>query len=76
MAIWDSDAGVLWRDQVRKWVRRSVIEIAFQNKCSDRSMEVKLAALLENYDRQTDQPTNRTDRLGQKEIYYQQIESL
>ena len=29
------------------------------NKCSDRSMEVKLSALLGNYDKQTDQPTDR-----------------
>ena len=47
-------------------MRRSVIEIAFQNKCSDRSMEVKLAALLENYDRQTDQPTGLIDWVKRK----------
>ena len=29
------------------------------NKCSDRSMKVKLIALLDNYDRQTDQPTTK-----------------
>ena len=34
-----------------------VIEYATENKCSDRSMEVKLPALLENY-RPTDQRTD------------------
>ena len=29
------------------------------NKFSDRNMEVKLTAFLRNYDRPTDQPTNR-----------------
>ena len=34
-----------------------------KNKCFDRSMEVKLPALLGNYDRQTNRPTTRrTDR--------------
>ena len=42
------------------------------NKCSDRSMEVKLPALLRNYDQQTDRPTNQptrcTDRQGHREV--------
>ena len=33
------------------------------NKCSDRSMEVKLPALLGNYDRQTNQPADRPTNL-------------
>ena len=44
-----------------------VIEYATENKCSDRSMEVKLPALLESYDRQTNRPTvKRTDGLNRK----------
>ena len=35
------------------------------NKCSDRSMEVKLSALLENYDRLTEQPTDQSTEDGQ-----------
>ena len=37
-----------------------LIEILNQavNKCSDRSMEVKLPALIGNYDRKTNQQTN------------------
>ena len=43
------------------------------NKCSDRSMEVKLPALLGNYDRQTNQPADRptnqrTDRQVHREV--------
>ena len=34
------------------------------NKCSDRSMEVLLPALLGNYDRPTDQPTDRRGHRG------------
>ena len=33
--------------------------ILTKNKCSNRSMEVKPSALLENYDRLTDQPGYR-----------------
>ena len=33
--------------------------VDLRNKCSDRSMEVKLSTLLGNYDRPTDQPTNQ-----------------
>ena len=47
---------------------RCYIQSSFNNKCSDKSMEVRLSALLGNYDRPTDQsadqPTNgRTDRV-------------
>ena len=37
---------------------RSQICFCKFNKCSDRSMEVKLPALLGNYERQTDRPTD------------------
>ena len=46
-----------------------------ENKCSDRSIEVKLPARLGNYDKQTDQPTDRptterrrTDRRAHREV--------
>ena len=43
-----------------------------KNKCSDRSMEVKLPVLLGNFDRPTYQPTNRptdaTDKPGHGEV--------
>ena len=35
------------------------VDVLVMNKCSDRSMEVELPVLVENYDRPTDQPTNR-----------------
>ena len=38
-------------------VKCKVLQI---NKCSARSMEVKLSALLENYDRLTEQPTDQS----------------
>ena len=33
----------------------------YTNKCSDRSIEVKLPSLLRNYDRQANRPTDQTD---------------
>ena len=41
-----------------------------KNKCSDRSMEVKLPALLGNYDRPTDR---RTDRVKGTKVKRQSI---
>ena len=42
------------------------------NKCSDRSMEVKLSALLGNYDRKYDRQTNRpTDLLTDRTVAIQ-----
>ena len=39
-----------------------------KNKCSDRSIEVKLPANLENYDKQTDQPQPTDDRRAHREV--------
>ena len=49
---------VSYRDAtlLKQWIKDDVTEILY--KCSDKSMEVKLAALLGNYDRPTDKPTN------------------
>ena len=49
---------------------RQTVKRAGKNKCSNRSMEVKLPALLENYDIQTDiQPTNwQMDWPGHREV--------
>ena len=42
---------------------------AKNNKCSDRSMKVKVPTLLGNYDWRIDHPTDqRTDRLGYREV--------
>ena len=38
------------------------------NKCSDRSMEMKLSALLGNYDRPTPTTDQLTDRPGQRKV--------
>ena len=49
-----------------------------EKKFSDERMEVKLPALLGNYDKQTerptDHPTNRqTDRQGQRKFHFQYV---
>ena len=41
-----------------------MIKLIWINKCSDIGMEVILPALLGNYDRQTDQPTDRRVQTG------------
>ena len=52
--------------------KRSAFEVLllhFENMCSDRSTEVRVAALLGNYDTDLNQPTNRlTDRPGIREV--------
>ena len=57
--------GVIWGDEFKnsdfyKTYKSSQPFIG--NKCSDRSMEVKYQALLGNYERQSDQPTNQPNR--------------
>ena len=49
-----------------------------QKKFSDERMEVKLSALLGNYDKQTDRPRDRptiqpTGRQGQRKFHFQYV---
>ena len=47
--------------RLKQWIIDDATERVY--KCSEKSIKVKLAALLGNYDRSTDKPTNQpTDR--------------